>query len=95
MNQNSLLTTGTMFTYVMYDAPHLIKNVRNNLLTYDIIIGNEVISFDYISTLFDLEQTSVLRLVPKINKKAPRTQWFQADECKACHSGSVSVTQRS
>jgi len=54
--------------YVMYDPPHLIKNVRNNLLRYDIIIGNDLISFDYISTLFDLEQASVLRFVPKLMK---------------------------
>jgi len=54
--------------YVMYDPPHLIKNVRNNMLRYDIIIGNDLISFDYISTLFDLEQASVLRFVPKLTK---------------------------
>ena len=53
--------------YVMYDPPHLIKNVRNNMLRYDIIIC-DVISFDYISTLFDLEQSSVLRFVPKLTK---------------------------
>jgi len=38
------------------------------LLRYDIIIGNDVISFDYISTLFDLEQASVLRFVPKLTR---------------------------
>jgi len=54
--------------YVMYDPPHLMKNVRNNMLRYDIIIGSDVISFDYISKLFDLEQASVLRFVPKLTK---------------------------
>ena len=54
--------------HVMYDPPHLIKNVRNNLLKYDIIIGNDVVSFDHISALFDLEEASVLRFVPKLTR---------------------------
>jgi len=32
--------------YTMYDPPHLIKNLRNNMLRYDILIGNDVVSFD-------------------------------------------------
>ena len=54
--------------YTMYDPPQLVKNLRNNMLRYDILIGNDVVSFDYISTLFDLEQASVLRFVPKLTK---------------------------
>ena len=54
--------------YVIYDPPHLMKNVRNNMLRYDIIVGNDVILFDYITTLFNLEQASVLRFEPKLTK---------------------------
>ena len=54
--------------YVMYNPHHLIKNVRNNMLRCDIIIGNNIILFDYIQTLFELEQASVLRFVPKLTK---------------------------
>ena len=54
--------------YVMYNPPHLIKNVHNNMFRYNIIICDDVISSDYISTLFGLEQSSVLRFVPKLTK---------------------------
>lgn len=54
--------------YVMYNPHHLMKYVRNNMLRCDIIIGNDIILFDYIQTLFELEQASVLRFVPKMTK---------------------------
>jgi hypothetical protein len=54
--------------YCMHDPPHLIKNVRNNLLTNDILIDNKVVSFDHIVKLFEMEQDSVLRFVPKLTK---------------------------
>jgi hypothetical protein len=52
----------------MHDPPHLIKNVRNNLLTDNILIDNKVVSFDHIVKLFEMEQDSVLRFVPKLTK---------------------------
>jgi len=57
------------YIHVMYDPPHLIKNVRNNLLKYDVIIGSDVVSFDHICTLCDLEEASVLRFVPKLTRR--------------------------
>ena len=53
---------------VMHDTPHLLKNVRNNLLRYDFVIDNDVITFDHVTMLYDLEQSSVLRFVPKLTK---------------------------
>jgi hypothetical protein len=38
--------------YVLHDPPHLIKNVRNNLLTYDFVIDNKTISFKHILNSF-------------------------------------------
>jgi hypothetical protein len=54
--------------YVLYDIPHLIKNLRNNLLNYDIIsaTGEPVASFAVIRRLYDLEKMSSLRLCPKL-----------------------------
>ena len=52
----------------MHDPPHLIKNVRNNLLTYDFLIGDSVVSFDHIVKLFELEDKSSLRFVPKLTR---------------------------
>lgn len=55
--------------YGLYDVPHLIKNVRNNLLNYDITTesGDDIIaSFDVIRQLYELEKASCLRLCPKL-----------------------------
>ena len=54
--------------FVMHDPPHLMKNVRNNLLTYDFVIHGETVSFKYIEKLYDLESWNVLRFVPKLTK---------------------------
>jgi catabolite regulation protein CreA len=54
--------------YVMHDPPHLIKNVRNNLLSYDFVIGGETVSFKHIENLYELESKNVLRFVPKLTK---------------------------
>jgi len=68
--------------HVMYDPPHLIKNVRNNLLRYDIIIGNDVVSFDHISALFDLEEASVLQFVPKLTRSHIELNAFKRTNVK-------------
>ena len=60
-------TSGNV-VYVLNDPPHLIKNVRNNLLRYDFLIDDAVVSFEHIATLFELEQANVLRFVPKLTK---------------------------
>jgi hypothetical protein len=54
--------------YVLHDPPHLIKNVRNNLLTYDFVIDNKTISFKHIEQLYDVDCKNVLRFVPKLTK---------------------------
>lgn len=54
--------------HVMYDPPHLMKNLRNNLLTYNFFIGDKVVSFDHVVKLFELDNGNVLRCVPKLTK---------------------------
>jgi hypothetical protein len=56
--------------YVMHDPPHLIKNARNNLLSYDFIIEGKTASFKHrhIEQLYELESKNVLRFVPKLTK---------------------------
>lgn len=64
----SFQTSNGNTIYVMHDPPHLIKNVRNNLLTYDFVIGGDTISFKHIEKLYELESKNVLRFVPKLTK---------------------------
>lgn len=42
----------------MYDVPHLIKNVRNNLLTSDIIFKNNRVSFQDIKKTYMIDKRS-------------------------------------
>lgn len=42
----------------MYDVPHLIKNVRNNLLTSDIIFKNNRVSFQDIKKTYKIDKRS-------------------------------------
>ncbi|KAF0704226.1 Transposable element P transposase, partial [Aphis craccivora] len=44
--------------FAMYDVPHLIKNVRNNLLTSDIIFKNNRVSFQDIKKTYNIDKHS-------------------------------------
>lgn len=52
--------------FVMYDVPHLMKNLRNNLLNHDVIINDQTVSFKHLQQLFELDKQSSLRLCPKL-----------------------------
>ena len=52
--------------FVMYDVPHLVKNLRNNLLNHDIIINDQTVSFKHLQRLYELDKQSSLRLCPKL-----------------------------
>jgi len=54
--------------YCIYDVPHIIKNIRNNLMTHDLVVDDNVVSFKYLRHMFDEEQQSTLRLAPKLTK---------------------------
>ena len=75
LNSLGVTTTDPFFVadsgnkvYVMHDVPHLFKNVRNNLLTYNFVVDAEEISFDHIAKLYELDSKSTLRLAPKLIK---------------------------
>jgi len=52
--------------YFMYDTPHLIKSVRNNLKKYDFIYKNEVYSWSDIIQFYNIDKNKVPRLAPKL-----------------------------
>nr|CAI5867650.1 unnamed protein product [Callosobruchus analis] len=53
--------------YAISDAPHLIKSIRNNLLTGDFILNDEIISWRYIKQLYTIDkQSETARAMPKI-----------------------------
>jgi hypothetical protein len=65
VNEPSFKSDGGKTVYVMHDPPHLVKNVRNNLLTYDFIIDGKTVSCKQIENLYELENKNVLKQVSK------------------------------
>lgn len=55
--------------HVLFDIPHLIKNLRNNLRNYDIMTSEGSMEWDVLSTLYDLEKGSTLRLARKLTDR--------------------------
>lgn len=54
---------------VMYDTPHLMKSVRNNLLTKDLNYNNKIVSFDDLRKFYEIDSQRNPRLAPKFDRK--------------------------
>jgi hypothetical protein len=55
--------------HVIFDVPHLVKNVRNNLRRHDIKTDTEsVISWKHIEKLYDVDSSNSIRLTHKLKK---------------------------
>jgi hypothetical protein len=52
--------------FMMFDVPHLIKNVRNNIMKYDFLTQDHTVSFSYVRKMYEREKSSCLRLCPKL-----------------------------
>ena len=59
--------------YVLYDPPHLIKNIHNNFKRTGFTIGSDSIKWEYIKQFYDVDnegsQIPSLKMAPKLTKK--------------------------
>ena len=55
--------------FVMYDPPHLIKNIRNNLKRHGFKVDDKLVSWYYVREFYKADSSSPLRLAPKLKKK--------------------------
>ena len=53
----------------LFDPPHLIKAIRNNLLKYHFHFGGKVAKWNDIVTIFEKDRTLSIRCCPKLTKK--------------------------
>ena len=53
----------------MFDSPHLLKNVRNNLVKHDFIIGEKRVSWKYIAGFYECDSKRSIRMAPRLSKK--------------------------
>lgn len=52
--------------HLLYDAPHLLKSVRNNLRKYDLQVGEKLVSWHYVRDFYDKDKHQGIRLAPKL-----------------------------
>ena len=52
--------------YVIFDVPHLVKNVRNNFQGHDLRIGDSVSRWSHIGTFYDVDKLHSIRLAPRL-----------------------------
>jgi hypothetical protein len=52
--------------FYIFDAPHIIKAVRNNLLKYDFHFNGKVASWKDIVALYEIDSKNSIRCCPKL-----------------------------
>ena len=52
--------------YFLYDPPHLLKNVRNNLKKHGFIIQGDEICWQHIKDFYEYDQENDIRMAPKL-----------------------------
>ena len=55
--------------FVIFDPPHLLKSVRNNLLKYKLEFGHKTASWDGIKSFYQREHELAIRMAPKLTEK--------------------------
>ena len=55
--------------YIIFDPPHLLKSLRNNLLKYNFWFENKIASWDHIKTFYNKEREKPIRTTPKLTSK--------------------------
>jgi hypothetical protein len=64
--------------HALFDVPHLLKSIRNNLLTHNFSFENKTISFNDVKKLFELDSNSTTtRAVPKLSPAHIKPSNFQ------------------
>ena len=55
--------------YVLYDHPHLVKNVRNNLKKHGFNVDGNMVQWKYISDFYHADSRLPIRMAPKLTSK--------------------------
>ena len=68
--------------FFMFDPPHLIKSVRNNLIKYSFRFGEHVASWEDIEAVYSRDAALPIRSVPKLTEKHIRPNNFNKMKVK-------------
>ena len=55
--------------FYLFDPPHLIKAVRNNLINYDFHFGQQIARWNDILTMYERDKSQTIRSCPKLTNK--------------------------
>ncbi|GFN82568.1 transposable element p transposase [Plakobranchus ocellatus] len=55
--------------FLVFDPPHLIKNVRNNLKKYGFTVSGEIVSWSHIEEFYKQDSATPIRFATKLTKK--------------------------
>ncbi len=55
--------------YVLYDTPHLVKNIRTNLKKHGFKVGEKNIKWEHLQQLYKYDSSKKIRMVPKLTEK--------------------------
>ena len=54
---------------VIYDPPHLLKNIRNNFKKHGFIMNNQPIKWQYVTQFYCFDKSNTIRMAPKLHDK--------------------------
>ena len=55
--------------YVIYDPPHLLKNVRNNFVKHGFIVNKQPVEWRYVTQFYEFNKANLIRMAPKLQDK--------------------------
>lgn len=64
--------------HVIYDPPHLLKNIRNNLKKGNLAYDNQIVRWQYIEEFYRKDKENSIRLAPKLTDKHVELPPFSA-----------------
>ena len=55
--------------FVMYDPPHLVKNIRNNLKRHGFTVDGKKVQWNFIQQFYDADRSKPTRLAPRLTRR--------------------------
>ena len=55
--------------FVLYDPPHLLKNIRNNMKRNGFRVNEELVSWKYVEQFYGIDSSLPIRMAPKLTAK--------------------------
>ena len=53
----------------MYDPPHLLKNMQNNLKKSRFVVNGEEVKWMYVEQFYNFDRQNAVRIAPKLTAK--------------------------